>query len=301
MTPADMSQFMRILSDQVVIKDRRRLGSRVLLEFSPEPPKDPAVPQLFASKTEIKVTIFVPGPTASVLTDRVAGAMTEMIGGVCALALGRVVEIPMVVFPAELAEAEVARSLRYDNSILNLARDGISLDVFDEFMALGSLDGLLRVRGALLSYHAALQQASPDVALMLLVSSLEALVVPRPAWRKEKATKRFIVMINKLCPDVVDTLVDHANVEHAFDYKRHGGPNARRRQLLDRIYEIRSNPTHSGIGLSGVGLLSIMAEPGTMRVALLSDLARGAILAFLHAPRSSLIGHPMFDQETTEG
>lgn len=48
-------------------------------------------------------------------------------------------------------------------------------------------------------------------------------------------------------------------------------------------------------------MLSILAEPGTMRVALLSDLARGALLAFLQAPRSSLIGHPIFDpvQPTT--
>jgi hypothetical protein len=85
-------------------------------------------------------------------------------------------------------------------------------------------------------------------------------------------------------------------VEQAFDYKRRGGIEARRRQLLDRVYELRSNPTHSGIGLSGVGMMSMLAEPGRLRVALLSDLARGALLSFLQAPRSSLIGHPMFEQ-----
>ena len=53
---------------------------------------------------------------------------------------------------------------------------------------------------------------------MLLVTSLEALIVPRPDWRKEKATKRFIEAIRKLCPDMVDAVVSHGNVEQAFDY-----------------------------------------------------------------------------------
>jgi len=210
--------------------------------------------------------------------------------------VGRAVDVPLVIFPAEPQETAAAQALRYDNSILGLARDHVSLDVFDEFMALGDQDGFMRVRGALLSYHAALQQANPDVALMLLVTSLEALIVPRPVWRKEKATKRFIEAIGELCPDVVGDVVNHANVEQAFGYRRRGGIEARRRQLLDRIYDLRSNPTHSGIRLSGVGMLSILADPGRMRVALLSDLARGALLRFLQAPRSSLIGHPMFEQ-----
>ena len=299
-SPVSMSHFMRILGDQVYITGRRRLGSRVLLEFSPEQPEDPTAFQLFVPETDVKVSIFTPGPTASTFTQRTVAGLIEMVGAICALAVGRVVEVPLAIFPAEPEEAAAAEALRYDNSILGLARDRISLDVFDEFMALGGLDGFMRVRGALLSYHAALQQASPDVALMLLVSSLEALIVPRPSWRKEKATKRFIQMIDELCPNVVDTLVNHGNVEQAFDYKRRGGPRARRRQLLDRIYELRSNPTHSGLGLSGIGMLPVMSDSGTMRVALLSDLARGALLAFLQAPRSSLIGHPMFEQQNTD-
>ena len=177
----------------------------------------------------------------------------------------------------------------------------MSLDIFGDLAALGGMDAMLRVRGALLSYHAALQQASPDVAMMLLVSSLEALIVPRPEWRKEKATKRFIDALSQLCPDVVDSLVNHANVEQAFEYKKRGGPRARRRQLLDQIYALRSNPTHSGLGLSGAGMLSMFSDSGAMRTALLSDLVRGALLQFLQAPRSSLIGHPMFDEGTECG
>lgn len=296
----DMIQFMRTLGDQVAISGKRRLGDRVLLEFMPEPPANPQTPRLFAPRTDIKVTIFVPGPIASDLTQTIAVGIAETVGAICALALGRPVDIPLTIFPASPEEAATAANFRLDTTIPGLAREYISLDVFGEFAMLGGADGLLRVRGALLSYHAALQQASPDVALMLLVTSLEALIVPRPTWRKEKATKRFIEAINELCPDVVDTLVNHANVEQAFDYRRRGGPKARRRQLLDRIYELRSNPTHSGLGLSGAGLLTILADPGSMRVALLSDLARGTLLKFLQAPRSSLIGHPMFDHNPAD-
>lgn len=92
--PRMMSHFMRLLGDQIFISGRRRIGSRALLEFTPELPKDPAVPQLFAPATEIKVSIFTPGPTASDLTQRTAGGVAEIIGAICALALGRIVEIP---------------------------------------------------------------------------------------------------------------------------------------------------------------------------------------------------------------
>jgi hypothetical protein len=296
MSPVAMSNFARLLGDQRWIAGARRLGDRVLLDFVPAQPEDPSVPQLFAPQTDVSVTVFVPGPIASDLTQKIAAGIVEVVSAVCALAMGRVVEGPMALFPAPPEHAATAREGRHDPTILGLARDSVSLDVFNEFGQLGGADGVMRVRGALLSYHAALQQASPDVALMLLVTSLEALIVPRAEWRKDKATKRFIEAIDELCPEVVDTLVNHANVEQAFAYKRRGGAKARRRQLLDQIYALRSNPTHSGIGLAGAGMFTMVMDSNTMRVALLSDLARGALLRFLQAPRSSLIGHPMFQQ-----
>ena len=122
----------------------------MLLEFALEPPKDPAVPQLFVPPIDIKVTVFAPGPTASDLTSRMAAGTAEVVGGICALALGRAVGSAVMIFPAGPQEMAAAQALRYNNSVLGLAHDGISLDVFDEFVALGGLDGLLRVRGALL-------------------------------------------------------------------------------------------------------------------------------------------------------
>lgn len=293
-SPVSMTNFFRLLVDQVGISGPRRLGSRVLLDFAIDQPNTPDAPQLFVPQTTIKVAVFVPGPIASSLTDSIAMGTVEVVAAVCALALGRVVERPLAIFPATPQDADEARARRTDPSILGLARDHVSLDIFDEFHALGGDDGLMRVRGALLSYHAALQQASPDVAMMLFITAMEALIVPRPEWRKDKATKRFIEAIDQLCPDAVESMVNHPNVEKAFTYRRKGGSKARHRQLLDQIYALRSNPTHSGIGLSGGGMMSIFAAAGNLRVGLLSDLARHALLNFLQSPRSFLIGHPTF-------
>jgi hypothetical protein len=165
------------------------------------------------------------------------------------------------------------------------------LDVFGELQARGGVDAMLRLRGSLLAYHAALRQTSADVAVMLFVTSIEALTSPRALWGKEKVTQRFVKSLIELCPNAVDALLGHANVEEAFGYARKGGLARQRRELLELIYETRSLPTHAGLGLSGP-FMAIVGSTQSIRVALLSDLARAAILSFLHAPRSSIIGHP---------
>jgi hypothetical protein len=243
-----------------LIDGARRLSDRVLLDFHSELPVDPTAQQLFAPPAKIDVTVFAPGPTAGDLAQRTAAGVAETVAAISAFALGRVVEGPPVIFPAPKDKATAALARRHEPAIMGLARDGISLGIFGDFAVLAGLDGMLRMRGALLSYHAALQQASPDVAMMLMVSAIEALIVPRPEWRKDKATKRFIVALEDLCPAVIDALVNHANVEQAFAYKRKGSPKSRRRQILNEIYAQRSNPTHSGIGLTGGGMLPALFD-----------------------------------------
>ena len=295
LSSGDLLHFMRLLGDQVRIQGRRRLSDRVILEFIEEPvPEGQSL--LFAPKTQVTVTLFVPGPVAGPLAQRTAGGLAEVVSAICTLALGRVVtENLPTLFPAKPEEAQAAAELRYDPEILTLARDGISLDIFGDLGRLAGSDGTLRARGALLSYQAALEQRNSDVALMLLVTSIEALIAPRPAWGKDKVTKRFIRTIEELCPDAVDAIVNHANAQEAFMVKFRGGVQRRRRDLLDTIYTMRSNPTHTGVTPTTTGTLFQLADAGGMRVALLSDLARGALLAYLLAPRSSLIGHPLID------
>ena len=112
-------------------------------------------------------------------------------------------------------------------------------------------------------------------------------------------TKRFADAVIDLCPDAVDQLLAHPNVEQAFAYTPKGGEIRRRRGLLERIYETRSLPTHAGPGLSAMGFAAL-ASPDTMRIALLSDLVRSAVLSYMQAPRSSLIGHPAIYPPTVD-
>jgi len=292
---ASPMHFMRLLGDQVHIEGPRRLSDLVLLDFEEGLLEgSPEGGLLFAPASKLKVTIFVPGPCSSDLSKLTAAGVSELVAAVCALATGRSVLHDPPIFPAEEPESAAALVRRADLTIPGLARDSVSLDVFGELSALGGPDAVFRIRGSLLAYHAALRQSSPDVAVMLFVTCVEALISPRETWGKLKVTQRFIKSLLDLCPGAVDELLRHDNVEEAFGYTRRGGLRRQRRDLLSRIYEIRSLPTHAGLVLSPAGLTSLAAPEG-MRVALLSDLARAAILNYLQAPRCSLVGHPLID------
>jgi hypothetical protein len=295
--PTFFVHFARLLGDQRRIAGQRRLSDRVLLEFV-ERENDPPT-QLFAPPTEIALTIFVPGPAAGPLANRTASGMAEVVAAVCALALGRAVDVPMGIFPAPEETLDQAKAARTDASILGLARDFVSLDIFGDLAARGGGDAMIRARGALLAYHAALTQANADVATMLLVTAVEALIAPRQEWGKDQVTKRFIESLLILCPDTVDEILAHPNAEAALSYRRRGGIKRQRREVLSGIYELRSRPTHTGLGLSYGGALAAIASNESMRVALLADLARAAILAFFQAPQSFVTGHPGLRDDTS--
>ena len=97
-------------------------------------------------------------------------------------------------------------------------------------------------------------------------------------------------------PDDLDVIVAHGNFEEAFGMRR-GDRTARalRRDFLERIYTHRSGLLHEGVGPSYGGILAGFHDDSTRR-GLLSDFAEMAILRFLGAPRSSVVGHPAFDQ-----
>jgi hypothetical protein len=292
--------FQRLLGDQVRIVGKRRLSNQVVLDFSEDMPEPPTGPLLFAPRSHVKCYLFAPGPIHGPLSLNTAIGMAELTSAICTVALGRVAEFNATQLQSPVAESDAvaARTLRDDPAILGLARDGVSLDVFGELTQRGGSDSLLKVRGALLSHHAALQQSNADVATILLVTALEALITPAQPWRRERTTKRFVDALQELCPDAVDAMVGHSNVEQALAYKRRGGPQARRKQMLARLYDLRSTPAHEGLGLTRRSALMMLGDPGAMRVALVSGLVRAALLSFMQSPRSFLIGHPAFSRET---
>ena len=117
MTQVSMSNFMRLLGDQVFISGQRRLGRQVLLEFNPEPPENPSAPQLFTTAVDIDAKLFIPGPIASDLTQRGASGVIEVVAAICAFALGKPVETPMMIFPAPPEEVAKAQARQLDPSV----------------------------------------------------------------------------------------------------------------------------------------------------------------------------------------
>jgi hypothetical protein len=285
------AQFMRNLGDRVLIAGWRRLSDVVLLQFVPEQISDEAA-RLFAPTITVRAYLFVPGGGPGPLSNKVAADSLELIRLICAFALGRpVIGFVGPAFPATTEEARCAEAKRYDSSILTLARNQISLDPFRDLLSIGSPSSLYRYRSSLVAFDAAIVQSNPDVATILFVSGIEAILSPDAPWRKTRLVTRFIRAILEYAPDTVDVILGHSNMSQAFAFTPTGGLNNRRRRILERIYELRSTPVHSGLAMA-VGWLNEEATSGQVRVALLSNLLQGVLLAFLKAPRSSLIGHP---------
>lgn len=292
--------FFRILGDQRYIAGPRRLSDRVILDFEDAAPQqtasklEPPTPPLFVPDLRIRATIFVPGPAAGSLARDTASAIFETVAAICAFALGRPVDDPNLAhFPLSDLDAASHRGRQSDPSILTLARDSVSLDIFGDLAALGGPEALVRARNTFITLHESQRQRNPDISVMLDISAIEALLSPstQHPWRKERVTRRFREGVLGLCLDAVDEILIHPNLETAFGYRKRGGRERQRREIVDHIYDLRSLPTHTGIGPSGFSFMMIGGDHG-LRLALLSDLTRAALLAYLQAPRSSLVGHP---------
>ena len=293
-TRQNQLNFARLLGAQVRIAGRRRLSDRVLLEFIEDPAAEPL---LFAPTTRIKVTVFVPGPGEGPLTQRVAFALIETVAAIIAFALGRSVALPPLGVVPLRAAADVAAAgrLRSDPSIGGLARAGVSLDIFGDLVKLGGSEAMLRARAAFITLHEALAQTNADVATILYVSAIEALIAPNQGWGRDRLTKRFVEAVLSLCTTAIDETLAHQNLEQAFQYRKKGSKEQQRRRLLERIYHLRSRPSHEGMGLSGGAMFNLIVGDTSIRLGLLSDITTAAVLAYLTAPRSFLTGHPGVD------
>jgi hypothetical protein len=289
------THFMRLLGSQVFISGRRRLSDRVLLDFQSDPEPETAG-RLFVPNISIDALLFVPGPCPGPFSDEVAWGVAEAVRVVCSFALGRAVDGPGHIFALSDADrAAQAAKERHDPSILTLARNSISLDIFGELGGRAGAATIARVRSSLTAYDAAIRQSNAEVATILFVSAIEALVAPYTAWRDHRVVTRFVSAVSELCADTVDSVVDHANVEEALGIKLRGGRARRRRDVLEQIYNLRSAPVH-GQWTPQPSFMAAMGSPGSVRSALVDDLYVAALLAFIQGPRSFLWGHPDIDR-----
>jgi hypothetical protein len=264
------------------------------LEFKEAPSKETNPDQPFlAPRAVVQVHMAMPGPAHGFFSDFVAHSVIEPISSICGFALGRPVDPPAVLFPSEDGESDEADKRRLDMSVLTLARKGVSLDIFSHLSRAGGLALSSRARSALITFDAAMRQERDSVASILYVVAAESLSVPSAKWREQRLTARFVDFYLRELEQALDAIVAHGNFEEAFDIRRHGkGPESLRKRLLLKIYSVRSRQVHEGLLPTYRGMFGVHTGGADMQRALIHDFAEAAVLSYLSAPRSSLIGHP---------
>lgn len=295
---SSMGSLFQRLGSQTRIVGWRHLGPSILLEFREilKEGEEEGKQRLLAPPALVHVHIAAPGPAAGYFSSQVAHSVIETVAAICTFALGRPVSLPPTLFPSKDDAIAKLTERRSDHSMLTLARKHVGLDIFSPVAVPGGFDLFRRARSALITYDAAVQQQRDSVACILYVVAAECLTTPNTVWRHSKLTKRFVEFFDELMPDQLDTIVAHGNFEDAFELRR-GNRTARslRRALLDRIYDYRSGQLHKGITPSYQGFAIGSDMQNEVRRGLFADFAEGAILRYLAAPRSSLVGHPSFE------
>jgi hypothetical protein len=282
------------LGTQVRIAGWRRLGPSVLLEFREGPSQDgnPESP-LLAPPAIVDVHLAVPGPQAGFFSDFVAHSAVETIAAICTFALGRPVNAPPMVAPAKDPVVGKYSQLKSDTSILTLARKGVALDIVAFVPQPGGFDVFSRLRSALITFDAAMRQGRDSVASVLYVVAAESLTVPSTNWRDKRLAARFTDFYLDAIASDLDVIAAHSNFEDAFDIKRGTkSPASLRKQLLTRIYDLRSGHVHEGLPPSNRSMYLATNFAADMQRPLIHDFAEASILSYLTNPRSSLIGHP---------
>ena len=276
---------------QMRIVGWRRLGRDALLEFTERLSSE--TNPLVAPPATVKVHLAIPGPIVGDFSNSVARFSIESIAAICGFALGRLINPPVAFFPATDEQRADATERHLDGSILTLARKGVSLDVFSPVQIDGGVDWSSRIQSALITFDAAMSQERDSVANVLYVVAAECLTVPAPKWRETRVTARFVEYYVREVGADLDAIINHGNFEEAFLIRRHGKKlDTLRKRLLLSIYKLRSQQVHEGLIPSYRGFGAMSFSGAIMQRALMHDFAEAALLSYLRAPRSSLIGHP---------
>jgi hypothetical protein len=281
--------FMRILSEH----QRRRLHGPVrftgdvLLEFEQ---KDLSPTPIAIPNFTVDVTLRAPGPGEGPFTARSATDLATLVRAILAYSTAAPLKHQSggLSFPAKEEDVAPARERLADPSVGEITVDGIVLA--QRLTELAPHPELLRrVQGGLYAYEQALLQEGEYVALVMLVSAIEALGVPNVSgWDQRRAVARFINFVQQAAPGPLDEIMAHGNFKEAF-----GNTTSTTRFLKD-LYSRRSRPLHTGFMQHNVqGALGYFARTSVqMRVAFTSELVRACIKSFMEVPFSSLIGHP---------
>lgn len=267
-----------------------KLGSDAVLKFKQ---LGESGLQMFPNQTVVLV-FQSPGPGHGPFGANVARTWATFMRALVALASAAPVSGLNLLSPARDAFLAEALLLRTDNTTPELQIDGKR--VWERVARLyhcGAREAFDRFFGALQAYEQALSQRNAGASIVFFVTAIEALTVPNAPWKQDRVTKRFVEFLLEACPEAIDEVLKHTNFGQAF------GRPMNRKQFADHLYKLRSSPVHTG-RLGQITSATFLDDDGaSMRVALVSDVARAAIMRFLDVPFSVLTGHPAFDSMIT--
>jgi len=237
-------------------------------------------------KQEVKIVFRSNGPGHGPFGHAAACKNATLIRATLSFVTGTPLEGLPGIFPAKAQEREEAERELEAGALPEIHLLG--LHVWPAIARLlAGREAFDRVLGALLAYEHALTQKSGNASLVFFVTAIEALIVPNTVWSKERVTKRFCEFLVTACPETLREVLAHANFREAF------GEIEKPKEFVEKLYQLRSRPIHTG----HLGMFRdiLNADPDSVRVALVGDVTRDAILAFLRQPFSSLWGHPKLD------
>ncbi len=293
----NMSSYLfEFLTAQTRILGWRRIGLDVLLEFTEEQSETGRHSSPLAPPAKVAVHLATCGPTQGFFAENIAHHLAETAAAICAFAFGRPVMGGAFVVPSKPEALPELQAKHRDPAVLTLARKSVSLDIFSTVAGVPVRDHFLRLRAALRTYNWALAQDNDEVARILYVVAMESLCSPRTSWRTNRMSRRFLDFFDDLMPQALDEVFAHANFEEAFQINR-GQRTARalRRDLLRHVYSLRSEPLHQGLSTHFHAFGMSYEDSASLQRAFFCDLSERAVLAYLQAPRSSLVGHPKLD------
>lgn len=93
----------------------------------------------------------LPGPHLGLFSNHVANGVLEVIESVCTFALGRPMDLPPGFFYTREKDQQSLNQRRYSTNVRGLARKGVSLNIFDELVAIGGSESHLKLRAALMT------------------------------------------------------------------------------------------------------------------------------------------------------
>lgn len=280
--------FLRSMDHARRAMGRLGLGSWVVLDFVPTKDDKPDVPPF--SPVNVRGYFTIGGAFDGPYTSRMAREVVASVRACTSFCLGTPLSIGKFRALSQEEESIHLASLAEAPVRLQLAVESFPIgEALQAMTTLGAKEAASRTVRAMACFETAMQQCNVAACTIHLVSAIEALARPNyeRAWNN-RVTQRYQQFLMKCVPDKLAEILKSPHLGLAF-------PGVRsEKKLVEAIYKSRSDAVHNGhIG----EYHDISSVEGAIRVMLIADIVRAAIIEFAKSPFSSLVGHPSRDKD----